>query len=157
MKERMKSPVLQLPKSLEALNSMIAAAQESGVPWKTLHLVHLRVSQINGCGYCVDSGSVHARHAGETDQRLFAVAAWRDTPYFMEAERAALELSEAVTRLSDRPDPVPDATWDNARKHYSEKELSGLILWIATVNVFNRVNVTTRLVAGTPMPWDKAA
>jgi len=157
MKERMKSPALQLPKALEAVNVMIAAVQESGVPWKTLHLVHLRASQINGCGYCVDSGARHAKHSGETDQRLLAVAAWRDTPYFTDAERAALELAEAVTRLSDRPDPVPDALWDSVRKHYNEKELSGLLLWIGTTNLFNRMNVPTRLMAGTPMPWDKAA
>lgn len=155
MRERMKNPAMQLPKAVEAVGIMVAAVQETGVPWKALHLAHIRASQINGCGYCVDSGSRHAKQAGETDQRLIAVAAWRDTPYFTEAERAALELTEAATRLSDRSDPVPDPVWDNARKHYSEKELSGLILWVGLVNLFNRMNVTTRLLAGTPMPWDK--
>jgi AhpD family alkylhydroperoxidase len=155
MRERMKNPAMQLPKAVEAVGIMVAAVQETGLPWKTLHLAHIRASQINGCGYCVDAGSRHGKQAGETDQRLIAVAAWRDTPYFTEAERAALELTEAATRLSDRPDPVPDPVWDNARKHYSEKELSGLILWIGVVNLFNRMNVTTRLLAGTPMPWDK--
>jgi AhpD family alkylhydroperoxidase len=157
MRERMKNPAMQLPKAVEAVGIMVAAIQETGIPWKTMHLVHVRASQVNGCGYCVDSGSRHAKQAGETDQRLLAVAAWRDTPFFTEAERAALELAEAATRLSDRPDPVPDPVWDNARKHYSEKELSGLILWIGVVNLFNRMNVTTRLLAGTLMPWDKAA
>ena len=87
---------------------------------------------------------------GDTDARQFTVVAWRDTPYFSDAERAALALTEAVTRLSDRPDPVPDEVWDEAARHYDEKALAALVLWIAQVNVFNRINVTTRQV---PRQW----
>jgi alkylhydroperoxidase family enzyme len=96
----------------------------------------------------VDSGSRSAKKAGETDERLFAVAAWREAPYFTDAERAALALAEAVTRLSDRPDPVPDEIWDEATRHYDEQGLAALLLMIAVSNVFNRLNVATRQVAG---------
>jgi AhpD family alkylhydroperoxidase len=153
----MKNPALVLPKAGEAIGALVAATQESGLSWKVMHLIHLRVSQINGCGYCVDGGARHASKAGETHERLFAVAAWRDTSYFTDAERAALALSECVTRLSDRADPVPDDVWNEAARHYDEKQLAGLLLWIGTINVFNRMNVPTRLIAGTPMPWDRAA
>ena len=85
---------------------------------------------------------------GETDERLFAVSAWREAPYFDDAERAALALAEAVTRLSDRADPVPDEVWAEAAKHYDDRALAGLVLWIATTNLFNRFNVATRQVAG---------
>lgn len=88
------------------------------------------------------------RQDGERDERLFTLVAWRDTPYFTDAERAALALAEAVTRLSDRTDPVPDEIWDEAAQHYDEKGLAALVLWIAVVNVFNRVNVATRQVPG---------
>jgi len=106
------------------------------------------VSSISACSFSVVSGAGHARQAGESDDRLFAVAAWREAPYFTDAERAALALTEAVTRLSDRADPVPDEIWDEAARHYDERGLGALILAIATVNVWNRLNVTTRQVAG---------
>ncbi len=110
--------------------------------------MHLRASQINGCSVCVDMHARELKKAGETDERLFAVAAWRDAPYFTDAERAALALTEAVTRLSDRADPVPDEIWDEAARHYDEPALAALVLAIATINVWNRLNVTTRQVAG---------
>jgi AhpD family alkylhydroperoxidase len=110
--------------------------------------VHLRASQINGCSVCVDMHPKIARKAGETDERLFCVAAWRDTPYFSEPERAALALTEALTRLSDRADPVPDAVWNQADKHFDEKELAALILAIANINVWNRLNVAVRQPVG---------
>ena len=97
---------------------------------------------------CVDMGGRHARKAGESDERLFAVAAWRDAPYFSEAERAALALAEAATRLSDRSDPVPDEIWNEAAKHYDEPQLATLVLSIAMTNFWNRLNITTRQVAG---------
>jgi AhpD family alkylhydroperoxidase len=110
--------------------------------------VHLRASQINGCSACVDSGTKSARKAGETDERLAAVAAWRETPYFTDAERAALALAEAATRPADRPDPVPDDIWDAAADYYDEKQLAAIVLMIAVTNLFNRLNATTRQVAG---------
>lgn len=118
------------------------------MPSSTLGLVHLRARQVNGCSPCVDAGARTARQAGETDERLFAVAAWRETPYFTDAERAALALAEGVTRLSDRTDAVPDEVWEAAAKHYDEPALAALILAIATTNLFNRLNVTTRQAAG---------
>jgi len=150
----MKNPALVIPEAMDGIKALISASGKNGVPWKTLHLVHLRISQINGCGYCVDSGARHAKASGETDERLFAVGAWREAPYFSEAERAALSLAEAVTRLSDRPDPVPDDIWNEASRHYDERAMSALLVWIATTNVFNRLNVPTRLIAGTAMPWE---
>ena len=133
---------------MEAILALKTATEKGGVPATTLELAHLRASQINGCSPCVDAGAKSARKAGETDERLFAVSAWREAPYFNDAERAALALTEAVTRLNDRADPVPDAVWEEARQHYDDRALSALILSIATTNVFNRLNVTTRQVAG---------
>ena len=147
MQARMKNPAMIVPDAMQALQAL-AKSVEEGVPPRTLALTHLRVSQINGCSACVDGGSRGARQAGETDERLFAVAAWREAPYFTDAERAALALAEAVTRLSDRPDPVPDEIWNEAARHYDERALAALTLAIATVNVWNRLNVTTRQVAG---------
>jgi AhpD family alkylhydroperoxidase len=118
------------------------------VPSKTLELVNLRASQIIGCGVCAVQHPRIARKLGETDERLFAVAAWRDAPYFSDAERAAPALTEAATRISDRPDAVPDDIWDEAARHYDEPALPALVLNIASINLWNRVNVTTRQVAG---------
>jgi AhpD family alkylhydroperoxidase len=145
---RMSNPAMILPDAMPALQALHSATQKGGVPSTTLGLVHLRASQINGCSACVDFGTRGARRAGKTDERLFAVAAWRDAPYFTDAERAALALTEAVTRLSDRADPVPDEIWDEAARHYDEPALAALLLAIATTNVFNRLNVATRQVAG---------
>ena len=139
---------MNLAGAMPHIMGLNAATQGAGVPAATLALVHLRASQINGCSACVEAGSKHARKAGETDERLFGVAAWRDSPRFTGAERAALALAEHVTRLSDREDPVPDAVWDEAARHYDEKALSALVLSIAVTNVFNRLNVSTRQVAG---------
>jgi AhpD family alkylhydroperoxidase len=122
--------------------------QAGGVDPATLELVHLRASQINGCSACVDSGARSARKAGETEERLATVAAWREAPYFSDPERAALALAEAATRLADRPDPVPDQVWDAAAAHYDEKGLAAIVLMIAVTNLFNRLNATTRQVAG---------
>ncbi len=145
---RMKNPAVVIPEAMQAIQALVASTRQSDVQGATLGLVHLRASQINGCSICVDSGSKHAKQVGETDERLFAVAAWREAPYFTDAERAALALAEAVTRLGDREDPVPDEIWADAVRHYDERGLAALILWIATTNVFNRLNVTTRQPAG---------
>lgn len=148
MQARMKNPATILPEAMPAIQALYGATAKGGVPPAIHHLVHLRASQINGCGFCVDSGVRHAKKTGESDERLFAVSAWRDTPYFTDAERAALALAEAVTRLSDRSDPVPDAIWDDAARHYDEKGLAALLLAISVTNVFNRLNVATRQPAG---------
>jgi AhpD family alkylhydroperoxidase len=145
---RMKNPAAVIPEATKAIQALIASTMQGDVPPATLGLVHLRASQINGCSFCVESGSRHAKQGGESDERLFAVAAWRESPHFDDAERAALALAECVTRLSDRADPVPDSVWDEAARHYNERQLAVLVLWIATSNVFNRVNVATRQPAG---------
>jgi AhpD family alkylhydroperoxidase len=148
MQARMKNPAMIVPGALQALIALSTAAKQVGVPPRTLDLVHLRASQINGCSVCVDMHARELKQAGETDERIFAVAAWREAPYFTEAERAALSLSEAVTRLSDRPDPVPDEIWDEAVRHYDELALAALLISIASVNTWNRLNAATRQVAG---------
>jgi AhpD family alkylhydroperoxidase len=144
MQARMKHPVLIVPAALQALLSLSATTQDLGLPAKTIYLIHLRASQINGCSVCVDMHARELREAGETDQRLATVSAWRDATWFTDAERAALALTEAATRLNDREDAVPDAVWDEARKHYDDNALSSVVLNIAIINLWNRLNVTTK-------------
>jgi AhpD family alkylhydroperoxidase len=148
MQTRMSSPVVIIPQAMQALQALAKATEKQGVPTKTNNLVQLRASQINGCSVCVDMHARDMKRSGEPDERLFAVAAWRDAPYFTDAERAALALTEAVTRLSDRPDPVPDDVWQEAARHYDERALSALLLAISLINVWNRLNVSTRQIAG---------
>jgi AhpD family alkylhydroperoxidase len=155
MQARMKQPAMVVPEAMQALQALGTAVGKAGVPPRTLELVHLRASQINGCSVCVDMHPRLARKAGETDERLFALAAWRDTPYFTDAERAALALTEAVTRISDRADPVPDEVWNEAARHYDEPALAALVIAIANINVWNRLNVATRQVVGT-VQWEPA-
>ena len=154
MQARMKHPAMIVPDAMQALQALGKSVEQSGVPPQTLRLVHLRASQINGCSVCVDMDLRSAKRTDETDERLFTVAAWRDAPYFTDAERAALALTEVVTRLSDRADPVSDEIWAEAARHYDEQALAALVISIATVNVWNRLNVTTRQVAG---EWGKSA
>ncbi len=149
MQARMTNPATILPAAMPAILKLFKTTKEGGVPEATLELAHLRASQINGCSACVDAGVRTARKAGESDERLFAVAAWRESPYFTDAERAALALTEAATRLSDRADPVPDEVWDEAAHHFDEPALAALVLMIGVTNLFNRLNATTRQVAGT--------
>ena len=148
MQERMKNPAMIVPEAMGAIKSLMKSTYRGGLAPETLALSHLRASQINGCSSCVESGTAAARKAGESEERLATVAAWRDAPYFSAAERAALALTEAVTRLADRPDPVPDEIWEETARHHDEEELAALLLSIATTNVFNRLNVPTRQVAG---------
>ena len=148
MQARMKNPATILPEAMPAILAVLQATRKGGVPEATLELVHLRASQINGCSACVDAGARSAGKAGVSDERLAAVAAWRETPYFSAAERAALALAEAVTRLSDRADPVPDAIWGEAAKHHDEQGMAALVLMIGVTNLFNRLNAATRQVAG---------
>lgn len=152
MKARMKNPVFIVPGAMEALQALAKCTEHGGVPKETLSLVHLRASQINGCSVCVDM-DFQFRKPEEINETIFAVAVWRDSPYFTDAERAALALTEAVTRLSDRADPVPDKVWNEATRHYNEPQLASLVLWIAVTNVWNRLNVSTKQVAG---EWAKS-
>jgi AhpD family alkylhydroperoxidase len=144
----MTNPANLLPDAMTGIQSIIKAAYGAGVPRSTMELAHLRASQINGCSPCVYSGAISAKKAGESEERLFAVAAWRETDLFTDGERAALALAESMTRLADRPDAVPDEVWDETASHFDEKQLAGLVLWIATTNLFNRLNATTRQLAG---------
>ncbi len=148
MQARMNHPAFVVPGAMDALQALGKAVQEAGVSPKLLELMSLRASQINGCGVCAVQHPQIARKLGETDERIFAVAAWRDAPFFSEAERAALALTEAATRIADTADPVPDEIWDEAAKHFNEQQLGTLVLAIASINVWNRLNVATRQVAG---------
>ena len=139
------------PEVTTGVQHLFKAVYAGGLPQQTLELVHLRASQINGCSACVDAGARSARKAGERDDRLFAVAAWREAP-FDDAERAALALAEAATRLSDRPGAVTDEIWAESAKHYDERQLAALVLMVAITNFFNRLNTTLRVPAGTA--WD---
>jgi AhpD family alkylhydroperoxidase len=152
MHARMNNPAMVVPKAMQALLAVGALTQNSGLTEGLLELVYLRASQINGCSVCVDGHPRLAKKAGETDERLFAVAAWRDSPYFTDAERAAFALTEAVTRLSDRADPVPDEIWNEAARHHDEPTLAVLLIAIANINVWNRLNVATRQPAGVWKP-----
>ena len=148
MQSRMTNPAFVVPEALKALNSLGTSISKGGVPSTTLELVRLRASQINGCSLCVEMHARDLKKAGEKDERLFTVAAWREAPYFTDAERAALALTEAATRLNDRADPVNDEIWNEAARHYNEKAMADLILNIALINFWNRVNVPIRQVAG---------
>ena len=148
MQPRIGNPAFIVPDAMAALQALGAAIGNGNVPDTTINLVLLRASQINGCGVCLEGHFRSARKAGETDERILTVAAWRETPYFTDAERAALALTEAVTRICDRADPVPDEVWDDAARHYDEEGLGTLVLAIANINVWNRLNVATRQVAG---------
>ncbi|WP_433466071.1 carboxymuconolactone decarboxylase family protein [Spirillospora sp. CA-128828] len=128
-------------KAMLALEAYINA---SGVPHRLLDLIRLRVSQINGCAYCVNMHARDAKKAGETDERLWSVAAWRESPFYTDEERAALALAEAATRIGDNPDGVPDDVWNDAADHYDEESLAALVMTIAAINAWNRINVTLR-------------
>jgi AhpD family alkylhydroperoxidase len=144
---RMTNPAFAVDGAMDALNAVSKAISRARVPISR-ELVHLRASQINGCSVCVDMHAKAARRSGESEERVFAVAAWRETPYFSDAERAALALTEALTRLADRAEQVPDAMWDAAAEHFDEAQLGALVLDIGTVNLWNRLNIATQQVVG---------
>jgi len=144
----MNNPAMIIPEAMQALQALAKATENQGVPKSTINLIHLRASQINGCSVCVDMHARDVKRSGESDERLFTVAAWRDAPFFTDAERAALALTEAVTRLGDGPDPVPDDVWQEAARHYDQRALAALLLTIGLINVWNRLNISTRQVAG---------
>ena len=149
MTARIKNPAVLL--STEIKDAMVTLGtkinSEGLVPESTMELLHTRVSQLNGCAACLNMGLTSAKKAGITDQQ-FMVAAWPEATVFSDAEKAALDLAEHMTRMSDRSDPVPDSVWDVAAKHYDEQQLAVLVTWVATTNLYNRVNVTTRQVPG---------
>jgi AhpD family alkylhydroperoxidase len=152
MQPRITSPALSVTGVLDALLSLGQAVNEAAshadLPQTTVDLVSLRASQINGCAVCLDMHTRGAKKGGETDERLFTVAAWRDAPYFTDAERAALALAEAGTRLADQADPVPAAVFDEAAQYYDEGALAALVVCIASINAWNRLNVITGQPAG---------
>lgn len=152
MQPRMSNPAFSMPGVREALlalgNATNEAASNAGVPQSTIDLVGLRASQINGCSVCLDMHARAAKKRGEADERMSNLAAWRETPYFTDAERAALALTEAGTRLADRADPVPDEVFEEAAKHYDEQALAALVVAIAAINTWNRLNVVSGQVAG---------
>ena len=147
MEARMKQPAMVIPEAMKAMLDLAKAAAKGGASKRLLDLINLRASQINGCGYCVDMHARDLKAGGETDERLWGLAAWRESPLFTEAERAALALTEAVTRIADRPDAVSDEVWADARRCYDERELAGILLEIAAINAWNRMNVATRQLA----------
>lgn len=144
MSVRMKNPVMIIPGALQAAVALGDAVKGTALPPKTRALIHLRASQINGCGYCVDMAGRELRDAGETDERMVAVSAWRDTTWFTDAERAALALTEAATRLSDRSGAVPDAVWEEATRQFDEPSLAAVLLQVAVSNFWNHLNVPIR-------------
>jgi AhpD family alkylhydroperoxidase len=153
MQARIAPTAFIAPDAMEALQTLGKCVKRAGVSLP-IKLACMRASQINGCSACVDMHGRALKKAGESDGRTFAIAAWREAAYFTDAERAALALADAVTRLSDRADPVPDDVWNEAARHFEEPELATLVLAIATTNLFNRLSVATRQMAGVP---DQAA
>ena len=140
------------PEVMTGVQHLFKAVYGGGVPRETLELVHLRASQINGCSACVDAGATTSANAGVSQEKLLTLAAWYENPLFDDAERAALALTEAATRLSDRPGAVTDEIWAEAAKHYDERQLGAVVLMVAITNFFNRINTTFRVPAGTR--WD---
>jgi AhpD family alkylhydroperoxidase len=145
---RIPNPAMIVPEALPALYALGAVVKKSPVPARTLELVHLRASQINGCAVCVDLAVRELEKAGESDERIHLVAVWREAPCYTDSERAALALGEAATRLSDRGDAVGDAVWEDAARHFDQPALASLVMNIALINFWNRLNATTRQAAG---------
>jgi AhpD family alkylhydroperoxidase len=147
---RMANPAQILPQAFKGIGSILAAIDQGGVARTTLELVGIRASQINGCAACVQQHLEAAQAAGETLERIVGVSTWRESPYFNDAERAALALTDALTRMADAEDAVPDELWREVTKHYDEQQVSALIFQVAVMNFFNRINVTVREQADRP-------
>ena len=148
MSPRMPNPSMVVPGIMQPQRELVRAVNNAGVPLRTLVLVHLRVSQVNGRSVQIPVREREFEEAGEEDHRLPLVATWREQTCFTGAERAALALGESITLISGREDPVPDEVWDEAARHYDEAQLGALVLSLGLINLWNRVNVTTRQVAG---------
>ena len=138
------------PSSYKAVAALEQHVQNSGLEKRFIHLIKLRASQINGCAYCIDMHSKDARAAGESEQRLYALNAWEETPFFSERERAALQWTEALTLVTDGH--VPDAVFEAVRPHFTDDELVNLSLAVATINAWNRLSIAFRSVPGAYQP-----
>ena len=143
---------LDAQKSLYALEKYIA---NSGLDHKLIHLLKMRASQINGCAYCIDMHSKDARALGESEQRLYELNAWRETPFYTDRERAALEWTESLTLVSQTH--VPDEVYESVKNHFSEKEIVDLSILVSVINVWNRLAISTRTMPGTYKPQQAAA
>ena len=130
----------------QAMFALEQAVRASGLEHSLLELVKIRASQINGCAYCIDMHTKDARAAGETEQRIYALSAWRETPFFSDRERAALAWAEAVTRLGE--DGVPDALYDETRQVFAEDELVALTFAVVAINSWNRLSIAFGTVPG---------
>ena len=148
MDARMTHPAFAVDGAMAALQALGSAIGATGLSPTTVELVNMRASQINRCAVCLEGGLRDALKSGESVDRLIVLAGWRDSPAFTDAERAALALTEAVTRLSDTATAVPDDVWDAAASHYNEPQLAALVLQIANINVWNRLNIATAQPAG---------
>ncbi len=135
------------PEGVKIMHAMERYLRECGLEQSLLHLVKVRASQMNGCAYCIDMHTKQARAHGESEQRLYALAAWRETPFFSDRERAALAWTEALTAVADTH--VPDAVYERVRRHFDERELVNLTLAITTINSWNRIVIAFRTVPGT--------
>lgn len=149
MEARMTNPATLLPDAVTGVQQIFKAMHRGGAPAATLELVHLRISQINGCGACVHGSVAKAEKGEETVERLIQVAAWRESSVFTPGERAALAVAEAATRLADTPDAVTDELWAELNAHHDEKAVAAIILMVGLANFFNRINTTVREPAGT--------
>jgi AhpD family alkylhydroperoxidase len=150
MKARIDFEKVLLPKAMQALYPITKYVKTSGLDHRLLELVKMRTSQLNGCAYCIDMHSKDARAAGETEQRLYLLDAWRETPLYTERERAALEWTEAVTRVADSH--VPEEVYGRARDHFNEEELMNLTIAVIATNSFNRLNIAFRPEVGDYRP-----
>ena len=138
------------PKALKAMQSLEKYVHESGLERPLFELVKTRASQINGCAYCIDMHTKDARKAGETEQRLYALNTWRETPFYTERERAALEWTEALTLISENS--IPDTLYEATRKHFNEEEIVFLSIAIIAINGWNRLAISFRTVPGSYEP-----
>ena len=142
------------PDPVQALRAIEKYIAGCGLDHKFIHLLKLRASQINGCAFCIDMHSIDARAAGESEQRLYALNAWREAPFFTDRERAGLAWVEAITLVSETH--VPDEVYDETRRHFSEKEIFDLTFVASTINAWNRLAIASRTPAGTYQPAAKA-
>ncbi len=138
------------PGALRAMLGLERYVRESGLEPTLIELIKIRASYINGCAYCIDMHTKDARIAGETEQRIYAIPVWRETPFFTPRERAALAWTEAVTKVAD--DGVPDSVYEETRAHFTESEIVNLTMAIVTINGWNRISVSFRTEPGTYTP-----